>query len=62
MAYLGGRTLVLVEVLTGSSSKTRAMFAGSRQDQLVIDLINPSEYLIYFQGRSIEPSSSLPPL
>jgi hypothetical protein len=45
-----------------SSSKTRVLFAGSRQDQLVIDLIKPFEYLIYFRGRSIEPGGSLPPL
>jgi hypothetical protein len=28
----------------------------------VIDLINPSEYLIYLQGCSIDPGGSLPPL
>jgi hypothetical protein len=53
MAYLDGRIMVLVELLTGSSTKTRVPFAGSQQYQLVIDLINPSEYLIYLHGRSI---------
>jgi hypothetical protein len=61
-AYLDGRIMVLVELLSGSTSKTRVPFAGSRQNQLVIDLINPFEYLIHLQGHSIDPSSSLPHL
>jgi hypothetical protein len=54
--------MVRIELLVGSSSKTRVPFTGSRQDQLVIDLINPSKCLIYLQDHSIDPGGSLPPL
>jgi hypothetical protein len=45
--------MVLIELLSGSSSKTQILFTGSRQDQLVIDLINPFECLIYPQWRLV---------